>query len=293
VLSKRKLIQLVTEGHVDGWDDPRMPTLTAFRRRGYTAKAIRDFCDRIGVAKRDSMVDIGLLEYAIRQDLNKTANRVMGVIRPLKVVITNYPEGQSEQLEATNNPENPEEGSRRVPFSRELYIEQDDFMEDPPRKFFRLGPGREVRLRYGYFITCTDVVKDENGEIVELHCTYDPETKGGYAPDGRKVRGTLHWVSADHALDAELRLYDRLFIKENPLDAEAGKTFLDYINPDSLEVVHAAKVEPSLKGASPGERFQFERQGYFVVDKDSTPEKLIFNRTVTLRDTWAKLQKRK
>jgi len=289
VLSKRRLIQLA-ENYVNGWDDPRMPTLSGLRRRGVTPEAIRTFCDTIGVAKRDSIVDIALLEYCIRQDLNQRAPRVMGVLNPLKVIITNYPKDQTEMLEAINNPEDPNAGSRMVPFSRVLYVEREDFMEDPPKKFFRLAPGREVRLRYGYFIKCVDVLRNASGEIVELHCTYDPETKGGFAPDGRKVRGTLHWVSADHALDAEVRLYDRLFLVPNPLDVEEGKVFTDYLNPDSLNVLANCKVEPSLKTGKAGDIFQFERLGYFAIDPDSTEHQLVFNRTVTLRDTWAKIQ---
>jgi glutaminyl-tRNA synthetase len=293
VLSKRKLIQLVAEGLVQGWDDPRMPTISGFRRRGYTPEAIRNFCDRIGVAKANSTVDIALLEYSIREDLNKRAPRVMGVLRPLKVVIENYPEGQTEELEAVNNPEDPAMGKRRVPFSKVLYIEQDDFMEDPPKKFFRLGPGREVRLRYAYYVTCKEAIKDPaSGQIVELRCTYDPETRGGNAPDGRKVKATLHWVSAAHAVDADVRLYDRLFTKENPDEKEEGKTFKDFINPDSLETLTGCKLEPSLAGAVPEEFFQFERLGYFCADsKESSTDHLVFNRTVTLRDTWAKIAK--
>ena len=293
VLSKRRLIRLVREGYVDGWDDPRMPTLSGLRRRGYTPEAIRAFIEAVGVAKTESVVDVALLEHHIRQDLNKRAPRVMGVLNPLKVVITNYPEGQVEQLEAVNNPEDPSAGTRLVPFSREIYIERDDFMENPPRKFFRLAPGREVRLRYGYFIKCEEVIKDENGEITELRCTYDPATRGGYAPDGRKVRGTLHWVSAAHALDAEVRLYDRLFTKANPLDHGEDEDFTDFINPDSKKVLTHCKVEPSLADASPGDRFQFERRGYFCVDPDTRGGALVFNRTATLRDTWAKIQKRR
>jgi glutaminyl-tRNA synthetase len=293
VLSKRKLIRLVEEGHVETWDDPRMPTISGLRRRGYTAKAVRNFCDRIGVAKADSMVDIALLEYCIREDLNKLTPRVMGVLRPLKVIIDNYPENEVEELDAVNNPEDPNMGTRKVPFSRELYIEQDDFMEDPPRKFFRLGPGREVRLRYAYFITCVDVVKDpETGDVIELHCTYDPETRGGDAPDGRKVKGTLHWVSASHALSAQVRLYEHFFVKENSNEVEEGKDFTAYINPNSLEILANCMVEPSLSEAKPGSRYQFERLGYFCVDaKDSKEGSLLFNRTVTLRDTWAKILK--
>ncbi|MEJ2220332.1 MAG: glutamine--tRNA ligase/YqeY domain fusion protein [Desulfobacterales bacterium] len=293
VLSKRKLIRLVEEGHLDSWDDPRMPTISGLRRRGYTSESIRNFCDRIGVAKADSMVDIALLEYCIREHLNKIAPRVMGVLRPLKVIIDNYPEGQVEELDAINNPEDPDMGTRKIPFSRELYIEQDDFMEEPPKKFFRLAPGREVRLRYAYFITCVDVVKDPaTGEVVELRCTYDPQTRGGDAPDGRKVKGTLHWVSAPHALAAEVRLYEHLFLKENPNEVEEGKDFTDYINPNSLKKLTNCMVEPGLAASGPGDRYQFERLGYFCVDtKDSTQGAPMFNRTVTLRDTWAKILK--
>lgn len=293
VLSKRKLIQLVEEGHVNGWDDPRMPTLSGYRRRGYTPEAIRNFCERIGVAKANSIVDIALLEYSIREDLNRRAPRVMGVLRPLKIVIENYPEGETEMLDAINNPEDASMGTRKIPFSRVLYIEQDDFMEDPPKKFFRLGPGREVRLRYAYFITCQKAVKNpDTGDIAELRCTYDPATKGGNAPDGRKVKATLHWVSAEHAVEAEVRLYDRLFTKENPDEKEEGKTFKDFINPDSLETLTACKLEPSLADAKPEQFFQFERLGYFCVDsKQSRAGHLVFNRTVTLRDTWAKIAK--
>ncbi|MFC1540905.1 glutamine--tRNA ligase/YqeY domain fusion protein [Candidatus Latescibacterota bacterium] len=289
VMSKRKLLDLVGGGHVNGWDDPRMPTIRGIRRRGFTPEAIRKFCDRIGVAKRDSMVDVALLEFYIREDLNKRADRVMGVLRPLKVVIENYPDGKTEELDAINNPEYPSAGSRKVPFSKVLYIERDDFMENPPKKFFRLAPGREVRLRYAYFIKCIDVIKDENGEIIELHCTYDPETKGGDAPDGRKVKATLHWVSAEHAISAEVRLYDRLFMVENPLGEEGDYT--DYLNPKSLEVLTDCKLEPGLANAKPGYFCQFERMGYFCVDPDSTDDKLVFNRTVTLRDPWANIQK--
>ena len=293
VLSKRKLIRLVEEGRVSGWDDPRMPTISGLRRRGYTPEAIRNFCDRIGVAKADSMVDMALLEFCIREDLNQTAPRVMGVLRPLKVVIDNYPAGQVEELEAINNPGDQSMGTRQVPFSRELYIERDDFMEDPPKKFFRLAPGREVRLRYAYFIKCEDVIKDPaSGEIVELRCTYDPATRGGDAPDGRKVKATLHWVAAEQSLPAQVRLYDHFFVKENPNEVEEGKDFTDYINPKSLETLTDCRVEPSLANMNPGDRCQFERLGYFCVDaKESTPEALVFNRTVTLRDTWAKILK--
>jgi len=292
VLSKRKLVELVNEGHVTGWDDPRMPTLSGLRRRGYTPGAIRSFCERIGVARRDSMVDMALLEYCRREDLNEHAPRVMGVIRPLKVVITNYPENSTDELDAVNNPGDPAMGSRKVPFSKTLYIEKDDFMEDPPKKFFRLAPGREIRLRYAYFIKCVDVIKDEKtGEIIELHCTYDPATRGGDAADGRKVKATLHWVSADHALKASVRLYSQLFTRENPNDVQEGENFKTFLNPESLETT-TAYVEPSLADALPGSTFQFERLGYFCVDsKDSAPEAMVFNRTVTLRDTWAKIQK--
>ncbi len=294
VMSKRMLARLVQEGHVTGWDDPRMPTIAGIRRRGYTPEAIRDFCDRIGVAKRDSLVDIALLEHCIREDLNKRAPRVMGVIRPLKVVIENYPEGQEEELDAINNPEDPSMGTRKIPFSRTLYIEQDDFMEDPPKKFYRLAPGREVRLRYAYFLKCVDVVKDpDTGKIVELRCTYDPATRGGNAPDGRKVKATLHWISAPHALEVEVRLYEHLFTKPDPTDVEEGKTFRDYINPRSLQVLKPCFVEPSLARAEPGARYQFERVGYFCVDTvDSRPGAPVFNRIVPLRDTWAKIKKK-
>ncbi|MEA3337627.1 MAG: glutamine--tRNA ligase/YqeY domain fusion protein [Chloroflexota bacterium] len=292
VMSKRKLRRLVEEGHVDGWDDPRMPTISGHRRRGYTPESIQDFNHRIGVAKNDSIVDIALLEHCLRQDLNVRSPRAMAVLRPLKVVITNYPEGQTEHLDAINNPEDQSMGIRQVPFSRELYIERADFMEDPPRKFYRLAPGREVRLRYAYFITCVDVIKDtDTGEVIELHCTYDPATRGGDAPDGRKVKATLHWVSAQHALDAEVRLYNHLFTEANPDDAPKGEDFLANLNPDSLEVLGNCKIEPSLAGAQPGDRYQFERQGYFCFDPDSTAERLVINRTVTLRDTWARVQK--
>jgi glutaminyl-tRNA synthetase len=295
MMSKRKLVQLVKEGYVTGWDDPRMPTISGLRRRGYTPESIRDFCDRIGIAKRDSMVDMALLEHCLREDLNKRAPRVMGVLRPLKVVIENYPDGQVEELEAINNPEDPGAGTRKMPFARELYIEKDDFMEDPPKKFFRLAPGREVRLRYGFFIKCIDVVKDEaTGEVIELRCTYDPETRGGSAPDGRKVKATLHWVAASHAVSAEVRLYEHLFVKENPADTAEGEDFTSNINPNSLETLNGCKLEPSLANAQPGAICQFERLGYFCVDvKDTTREKIVFNRTVTLRDIWAKLQKKK
>ncbi len=288
ILSKRKLRCLVEEGHVQGWDDPRMPTLSGLRRRGYTAASIRDFCDRIGMAKKDAIIDVAQLEYSIRQNLNRTSPRRMAVLNPLRVVLENYPEDQEELVEAVNNPEDPSLGTREVPFARVLYIEQGDFMEDPPRKFFRLAPGREVRLRYAYFITCHEVVKDETGRPVELRCTYDPETRGGDAPDGRKVRGTLHWVSAAHAVEAKVRLYDRLFSHQNPLSFD---DFREALNPDSLEVLTGCKMEPSLAGLNPGFRCQFERLGYFRLDSDSTPDRPVFNRTITLRDTWAKVQR--
>jgi glutaminyl-tRNA synthetase len=293
VMSKRKLLELVDQGYVYGWDDPRMPTISGLRRRGYTPESIRNFCERIGVAKRDSMVDMALLEYGVREDLNKLAPRVMGVLRPLRVVIDNYPKDQLEELEAINNPEDPDMGTRKVPFTRVLYIEQEDFREDPPKKFFRLAPGREVRLRYAYFIKCVGVVKDEEtGEAVELRCTYDPATRGGDAPDGRKVKGTLHWVSAARSLEAEVRLYDHLFTRPNPSDEKDGPDFKTYLNPNSLQTLTSCRVEPSLADAQPGSRYQFERQGYFCVDtKDSSAEKLVFNRTVTLRDRWARIEK--
>ncbi|MFH2036521.1 MAG: glutamine--tRNA ligase/YqeY domain fusion protein, partial [Candidatus Zixiibacteriota bacterium] len=290
VVSKRKLIQLVNTGIVDGWDDPRMPTLSGLRRRGYTPESIRNFCDRIGVAKRASIVDRALFEDCVRDHLNKTAMRIMGVLRPLKVIIDNYPEGKTENIEAVNNPEDESAGTRMVPFSREIYIERDDFMEDPPKKFFRLAPGREVRLKHTYYITCTRVVKNDLGKIVELHCTYDPESQGGSTPDGRKVKGTLHWVSAEHAVAATVRLYDHLFNKEDPLQVEEGGDFKDNINPNSLEILSDCKVEPKIKEFKPTVGFQFMRQGYFCIDSaDSTPEKLVINRTVGLRDSWAKI----
>ncbi|MHC1729744.1 MAG: glutamine--tRNA ligase/YqeY domain fusion protein [Syntrophobacteraceae bacterium] len=291
VMSKRKLLQLVQENYVTGWDDPRMPTLAGMRRRGYTPEAIRSFCEKIGVGKRDSMVDLALLEYCVREDLNLKAPRVMGVLRPLRVVIENYPEGQVEYLDAVNNPEDPSAGTRKVPFSRELCIEREDFMENPPKKFYRLAPGREVRLRYAYFITCTEVVRDAAGQVVELRCTYDPATRGGDSPDGRKVKATLHWVSTPHAIAAEVRLYDKLLRTADPSEEKDGSTFKDHINPDSLEVIESAKLEPALAGAAAGSRFQFERLGYFTADPDSTNEKMVFNRTVTLRDTWARVAK--
>jgi glutaminyl-tRNA synthetase len=292
IMSKRKLLQLVTDGHVNGWDDPRMPTISGLRRRGFSPESIRAFAKTVGVAKFNSTVDVQLLEHCVRQDLNKTANRVMGVLDPLKVVITNYPEGDDELLDAINNPEDESAGTRQVPFGRELYIEREDFMEDPPKKFFRLALGREVRLRYAYFITCNEVVKDDAGNVVELRCTYDPATRGGDAPDGRKVKATLHWVSASHAVPAEVRLYDHLFTKENPEAVEDGQDFLSNLNPDSLKVIDTAWVEPAVAGAEPLTRYQFERKGYFCVDPDSTSEKLVFNRSVTLKDTWAKMQKK-
>ena len=293
VLSKRRLVRMVKEGLVNGWDDPRMATLSGLRRRGYTPEAIRDFCDRIGVAKTGSIADVALLEHCIREDLNKRAPRVFGVLRPLKVVIVNYPEDLVEEMECINNPEDDSMGTRKVPFSRVLYVERGDFREDAPKKWFRLAPGREVRLRYAYYVTCVDVVKDEQGEVVELHCTYDPETRGGWSSDGRKVRGALHWVSADRSLEAEVRLYDRLFVKANPLNVEEGEDFTASLNPDSLETLTSCRVEPGLAGAAPGSIYQFERQGYFCVDPDSSAEKLVFNRTVALRDTWAKIEKKR
>jgi glutaminyl-tRNA synthetase len=291
VMSKRKLLQLVNEGHVDGWDDPRMPTIAGLRRRGYTPSSIKNFCDRIGLAKRDSTVDVALLEYCIRDELNKTAPRVMGVLNPLKVTIENYPEKQTEELDAINNPEDESAGTRKIPFSKTLYIERSDFMEDPPKKFFRLSPGKEVRLRYAYFITCTKVVKDESTkEITEIICTYDPNTRGGNSPDGRKVKSTIHWVSAAHAFNAKVRLYDRLFLKEDPFD---GDDFIKNINADSLNILENAKLEPSLKGAKPGDRYQLERMGYFFADPiDSKEGSPIFNRIVTLKDMWTNIQKR-
>lgn len=290
IMSKRKLRRLVEEGYVDGWDDPRMPTISGLRRRGYTPEAVRDFCDRIGVAKAYSFVDIAMLEHCIREDLNRSAPRVMAVLRPLKVVIDNYPEGQVEELDAEINPENPGLGVRKVPFSRVLYIEQDDFREDPPKKFFRLAPGREVRLKHAYIIKCEEVVKDEQtGEVVELHCTYDPETRSGMATDGRKVKGTLHWVSADHALKAEVRLYEHLFTRTNP---EEDEDFITNLNPNSLELLTTCLVEPSLAGAAPESRYQFLRQGYFCVDPGSIGDNLVLNRIVSLKDTWAKIQQK-
>ena len=289
VLSKRKLLKLVKEGFVSSWDDPRMPTLSGLRRRGYTAASIRDFCSRIGMAKADSVVDIAMLEHSLRDELNKTAPRVMGVLRPLRVVIENYPEGQTEEMDAVNNPENPAAGTRKVPFGKVLYIEQDDFREEPPPKFFRMAPGREVRLRYAYFVKCVGVVKDAAGKVIEVRCTYDPATRGGDAPDGRKVKATIHWVSAEHAVLAEARLYDALFSKPNPDDVEEDGHFLDNLNPNSLEVISPCYVEPSVRGAQAGTTVQFERTGYFCVDPDSTPDKLVFNRAVGLKDSYAKV----
>jgi glutaminyl-tRNA synthetase len=291
VMSKRMLRELVEGGYVSGWDDPRMPTLCGLRRRGFAPEAIRDFLRRIGVAKFVSTVDFGLLEHVLRQHLNRTAPRVMGVLRPLRLVIDNYPAGQVEQLQAVNNPEDPAAGTRLVPFSRVLYIEQDDFMEDPPKKFFRLAPGREVRLRYAYFVRCTGVAKDAAGNVVDMHATYDPATRGGDSPDGRKVKATIHWVSADHAIDAEVRLYDHLFTKDDPTDVPDGVDWKSNISPNSLEILSDCKLEPSLASARPLDRFQFERLGYFCVDPDSAPGRPVFNRTVTLKDAWAKVQK--
>ena len=293
VMSKRKLSQLVEEERVAGWDDPRLPTLSGLRRRGYTPESIRDFCSRTGIAKSDNLVDISLLEHCLRQDLNKKANRVMAVLKPLKLVIENYPDDQNEELEAVNNQEDDNKGKRKIPFSKQLYIERDDFMENPPRKFFRLSPGQEVRLMHAYYVTCKDVVKDqETGEIVEIICTYDPETKGGWSKDGRKVKGTLHWVSAKHAIPAEIRLYDRLFSKENPNRVDVGQDYKDYLNPNSVELLTDCLVEPSLAGGQPGDSYQFLRRGYFCIDQDSNDQQLVFNRSVSLRDTWAKVQKK-
>jgi glutaminyl-tRNA synthetase len=293
VMSKRKLLELVNQGLVNGWDDPRMPTVSGLRRRGYTPESIRNFMERIGVAKASSVIDVALLEHCLREDLNHRALRVMAVLRPLKVVIDNYPDDQVEEFDAINNPEDESAGTRKLPFSKVVYIERDDFMEDPPKKFFRLAPGREVRLKFAYLVTCTDVVKDENGEVVELHCTYDPGSRGGEAPDGRRVKGTLHWVSAAHALDAEVRLYDRLFSKENPDDTEEGEDFKDCLNSDSLETLTGCKVEAGLSDATADTRYQFLRQGYFCADnKDSAAGKLVFNRSVSLKDSWAKMRKK-
>jgi len=292
VLSKRRLLQLVNEGHVKGWDDPRMPTLSGLRRRGYTPEAIRNFCDRIGVAKRDSVVDIALLEHCLREDLNKKAPRVMAVLRPLRVIIDNYPEDQIEELEAVNNPEDESMGTRKIPFSKVVYIEQDDFREEPPKKFFRLAPGREVRLKHAYIIKCESVVKDEkSGEVVEVNCSYDPETKSGGAKAARKVKATLHWVSAPHAIEAEVRLYDHLFLKADPDEVEEGSDFKANLNPNSLEILNSCRLEPDLRAAKAGNKYQFLRLGYFCVDPDSTDKKLVFNRTVSLHDTWAKIEK--
>ena len=292
MLSKRKLLQLVTEKIVSGWDDPRMPTISGIRRRGYTPESIRNFCSALGVSKTNGTIELRLLEHHVREDLNKRAPRMMAVLHPLKVVIDNYPEGQVEEVEAVNNPEDEAAGTRKVPFSRVLYIEQDDFREDPPKQYYRLSPGREVRLRWGYFITCTSVVKDSNGEIVEIHCTYDPATRGGNAPDGRKVKSTIHWVSAAHAVEAEVRLYDTLFLREDPNETAEGEDFTVNLNPQSLVVLTDCKLEPALGKAASMERFQFERLGYFCVDPDTTPDNPVFNRTVALKDTWAKIEKR-
>jgi glutaminyl-tRNA synthetase len=292
LLSKRKLLMLVQEGHVSGWDDPRMPTISGIRRRGYTPEAIRNFCNAIGVSKTNGSIELALLEHFLREDLNKRVPRVMAVLRPLRVVIDNYPEDLVEEMEAVNNPEDATAGTRKVLFSRVIYIEQDDFKEVPPKQFYRLSPGREVRLRYGYFITCTSVVKDEKtGDVTEIHCTYDPATRGGNAPDGRKVKSTIHWVSAAHAIDAEARLYENLFTREDPNQTDEGENFTANLNPHSLEVLTGCKLEPSLRDAAEGNRYQFERLGYFCVDPDSTPGKPIFNRTVALRDTWGKIEK--
>ncbi len=293
LLSKRKLLRLVQDKFVNGWDDPRMPTLVGIRRRGYTPEAIRNFCASTGVSKTDGILELAMLEHFVREDLNKRAPRVMAVLRPLKVVIDNYPENQSEEMEAVNNPEDPDAGTRQVPFSRVLYIEQDDFRENPPKQYYRLSPGREVRLRYAYFVTCTSVVKNEKGDVIEVHCTYDPATRGGNAPDGRKVKSTIHWVSAAHAIDAEVRLYETLFTKENPNQVEEGQDFTANLNPNSLEIISEAKVEPSLAAAAVEARYQFERLGYFCVDPDSTAGRPVFNRTVALKDTWAKIEKKK
>src|SRR5262249_30693424 len=292
VMSKRKLLQLVEQGHVSGWDDPRMPTISGLRRRGYTPEAIRDFCTRIGVAKKENVIDVAQLEHSVREDLNKRAPRVMAVLRSIKVVITNYPEGQVEEVDVINNPEDPSAGTRKVPFSRELLIERDDFMENPPKKFFRLSPGKEVRLRCAYFITCHEVVKDARGEVVELRCTYDPATRGGDSPDGRRVKATLHWVSATHAVPVQVRLYDRLFSVEDPENVPEGRTFLDNLNPNSLEVITGARAEPSVAALGPGADVQFERLGYFCVDIESRETGIVFNGTVSLRDTWARIARK-
>jgi glutaminyl-tRNA synthetase len=292
ILSKRKLLQLVQEGHVRGWDDPRMPTLSGVRRRGYTPESLRNFCAAIGVSKTNGNLELAMLEHFLREDLNKRASRVMAVLHPLKLVIDNYPEGKVEQMDAVNNPEDASAGTRTVPFSRVLYIEQDDFRENPPKQFYRLSPGREVRLRYGYLVTCTDVVKDSAGNVIEVHCTYDPATRGGNTPDGRKVKSTIHWVSAEHAVDAEVRVYENLFTKEDPNQVDGSQDFTSNLNPNSLQVLRNCKLEPSLADATEGKRYQFERLGYFCVDPDSKSGQMIFNRTVALRDTWAKIEKR-
>jgi glutaminyl-tRNA synthetase len=292
VMSKRKLLQLVQQGHVAGWNDPRLPTVSGLRRRGYTPESIRDFCARIGVAKKENVIDVAQLEHSVREDLNRRAPRVMVVLRPLKVVLTNYPEGRVEEVDVINNPEDPAAGTRKVPFSRVLYIERDDFMENPPKKFFRLSPGKEVRLRCAFFLRCEEVLKNQHGDVVELRCTYDPATRGGDAPDGRKVKATLHWVSAAHAVPVEVRLYDRLFSVEDPENVPEGRTFLDHLNPNSLEVVVSAQAEPAVASFGVGARVQFERLGYFCVDPDSREMAIVFNRTVSLRDTWAKLARR-
>jgi glutaminyl-tRNA synthetase len=287
VMSKRKLLQLVQEKYVSGWDDPRMPTICGLRRRGFTPESIRNFADMIGIARRDNVIDVSLLEFCVREDLNKTAQRVMVVMNPLKVIIDNYPEDQIEELDAINNPEDESMGKRKVPFSKEIFIERDDFMENPPKKYFRLSPGTEVRLRYAYFVKCTDIIKDVNGEVIEVHCTCDHASRGGNSPDGRKVQGTIHWVSAKDYIDTEVRLYDRLFVSENPEETEEGHDFKENLNPESLKTI-TAKAEPFMRNAKPMDKFQFERTGYFCVDKDSNEEKLIINRTVALRDSWAK-----
>ncbi len=292
LLSKRKLLELVQKRLVSGWDDPRMPTISGMRRRGYTPEALRSFCGRIGVSKTNGITELSLLEYFVREDLNRRATRVMAVLRPLRVVIDNYPEGQTEEMDAINNPEDESAGTRKVPFSRVIYIEQDDFRENPPKQYYRLSPGREVRLRYAYLITCTSVVKDEHGEVTEVHCTYDPATRGGNTPDGRKVKSTIHWVSAEHGIDAEVRIYETLFTCENPNEVPEGGDFTDNLNPKSLKVVVNCKVEPSLASAEPGSRYQFERLGYFAADPDTKPGRPVFNRTVALRDTWAKIEQK-
>ncbi|MBN2072995.1 MAG: glutamine--tRNA ligase, partial [Actinobacteria bacterium] len=293
VMSKRMLLELVKKGYVDGWDDPRMPTISGMRRRGFTPEAIRNFCSQIGVAKSDSTIDMAFLEHCVREDLNKKARRVMAVLDPLKIVIENYPDNHEEELTAVNNPEDPSAGTRKVPFSKVLYIEKEDFMEEPPPKFYRLSLGREVRLRYAYFIKCKDVIKDRDGNIIELHCTYDPSTRGGDAPDGRKVKATLHWVSAAHSIPAEARLYDNLFMKENPMDVEDGDDYKDNFNPGSIKIIKNCKTEPLLAMSKPGKIYQFERLGYFCVDTSSTDDRPIFNRAVTLKDQWARIKKSK